>query len=130
MLFYTCIFNNSSPFSSPLSDNWYGSTMQWSDGTPVTFSKYFSYGISPANAGCAKLDVVHGEKVWIPDDCLVTFAPYICKAMATSTNIDWDIRGKSKWFDKRDPLTFYPFAYYVCSIEFYNMWDAWDKKFY
>ncbi|VDL62087.1 unnamed protein product [Hymenolepis diminuta] len=75
--------------------DWYGSTMQWSDGTPVTFSKYFSYGISPANAGCAKLDVFHGEKVWIPDDCLITLAPYICKAMATSTNIDWDIRGKN-----------------------------------
>nr|CDS32167.1 excretory/secretory C-type lectin TES-32 [Hymenolepis microstoma] len=68
------------------------STTHWSDGTVVSFSKYFADQFYPIEKECIRLDVVHGENVWTVDNCL-TPAPYICKAVATSTDTDWDIKG-------------------------------------
>ncbi|VDN97009.1 unnamed protein product [Rodentolepis nana] len=68
------------------------STMHWSDGAVATFSKYFADKFYPVDRECARLDVVYGENVWTVDHCS-TPAPYICKAMATATAMDWNIKG-------------------------------------
>lgn len=70
--------------------------MQWSDGTKVSYDRFHEEKVYMEREECVRLDVVNGEKVWAPTADCKSPAPFVCKAFASSTNVNWNIKGPSK----------------------------------